>query len=123
MISPVGVTLIRELNNTYTEAELTKTYKPEDIYHDKFHQNNQKGGGRNRKYVIGEWFSSEVVFYSDGTLNDTPEDRGTFNLYSGGNYFLNGVVHGIFDVVPYMIWGNAEDDSTTIIDRIWMGLR
>ena len=129
MISPVGVSFARELhynrnelNNTYTEDELFGIYKPEDSDHDKFHQNNQKGGKSNRKYVIGEWFSSEVVFYSDGTLNDSPEDRGTFNVYSGDNDILNALVHGVFDVLPYMIWGNAEDDSTTIVDRIWMGL-
>lgn len=75
---------------------------------------------RNRKYVLGEWFSSEIVFYSDGTINNTPEDRGTFNVYSGDNVFLNIVVHGSFDVVPYMIWGNSPDDTTTIIDRFIM---
>ena len=51
-------------------------------------------------------------------LNDTPEDRGTFNMYYGTNLFGKIVVHGMYDVIPYMIWGNSPDDSTTIIDRI-----
>ena len=88
---------------------------------DKFHQNNQKGG-RNSKYVIGDWFSSEVVLYGDGTINNTPEDMGTFNVYFGNNPVGNIVIHGYYDVIPYMIWGNSPDDSTTLIDRILMGM-
>ena len=110
------------INISYTEYELTKVmnYLPESTSSDKFHQNNQIGG-RNRKYVVNPgWFSGELVFYSDGSLNDTPEDRGTVNVYSGNDPVLNVVVHGLFDVVPYMIFGNAPDDSTTIIDRIQM---
>ena len=115
----------RNANNRadYTEEELIK----KDIHavpesDDKFHQNNQFNEERNRKYVIpnektGGWFSSEVVFFSDSTINNTPEDMGTFNVYSGDNMFLKVVVHGCFDVVPYMFWGNSYDDSTTIIDR------
>ena len=120
-------TIIKELhyarnifnNTSYTESELiNKGYEHEPPSSDKFHQNNQLDGKRNRKYVIGEWFSSEMVYYHDGTINDTPEDRGTFNTYSGDNAFLNVVVHGVCDVVPYIIWGNSSDDTTTIIDRI-----
>ena len=32
----------------------------------------------------------------------------------------NIAIHGVFDVVPYMIWGNSYDDTTTIIDRVIM---
>ena len=31
-------------------------------------------------------------------------------------------IHGVCDVIPYVIWGNSPDDSTTIIDRILMGM-
>ena len=60
------------------------------------------------------------VYYSDGTINNTPEDVGTFNIYSGSKPILNFAIHGAVDVVPYMIWGNSPDDSTTIIDRLLM---
>lgn len=53
-------------------------------------------------------------------MNNTPEDRGTFNVYSGDSVFLNVAVHGTFDVMPYIFWGNSYDDSTTIIDRVIM---
>lgn len=110
------------LNNTnYQENELIeKGYTKEPASSDKFHQNNRLNGERNRKYVIGDWFSSEVVYYSDGRVNNTSEDMGTFNIYSGDNPALNVIVHGVFDVVPYMIWGNSSDDSTTIVDRVIM---
>lgn len=110
------------MNTTYTKEELDKMgavpLGPKD---DKFHQNNQKGG-RNSKYVIGDWFSSEVVLYGDDTINNTPEDMGTFNVYFGNNPVGNIVIHGYCDVIPYMIWGNSPDDSTTLIDRILMGM-
>ncbi len=108
-------------NSNYTEQELIdRGYQKEPNSADKFHQNNQVDDQRNRKYVIGDWFSSEIVYYSDGTINSTPEDVGTFNVYSGDCPFLNIVVHGVFDVVPYMLWGNSDDDSTTIFDRFIM---
>lgn len=111
-----------KLNDTSRDEKelIEEGYTKEPPSSDKFHQNNQLNNERNRKYVVGDWFSSEVVFYSDGTINNTPEDMGTFNIYSGDNPILNFVVHGAFDVVPYMIWGNNEDDSTTIIDRFIM---
>ena len=110
-----------EFNQTYTEDELEPHYEPLSEDEDKFHQNNQHGG-RNRKYVIGDWFSSEVVFYDDGTINNTAEDLGTFNVYYGNSVFLNVAVHGVYDVLPYMIWGNAPADTTTIVDRFQLAL-
>ena len=109
------------LNNiNSTEKELKNAgYSAVSSNEDKLHQNNKKNGERNRKYVINEgWFSQEVVFYSDGTVNNTPEDMGTFNVYYGDNEFLNFVVHGLFDVLPYVLWGNSEDDTTMIWDRL-----
>ena len=111
-------------NDTYSGEELIQNnYQSVDSKYAKFHQNNQKNGKENTKYVIGDWFSSEVVLYSDGTVNNTPEDVGTFNVYSGENGFLNIVVHGLFDVIPYMIWGNSHDDSSSIIDRLQMSFQ
>ncbi len=113
-----------ELNETYTLDELEDMeIEPEESSSSKFHQNNTVDGEENKKYVVGEWFSSEMVFFSDGTVNDTPEDMGTFNVYSGDNVALNVVIHGVFDVIPYMIWGNSEDDTTTVIDRVLMIFR
>ena len=105
--------------NISEETLINNQHEKEDEANDKFHQNNKKEG-RNRKYVIGEWFSFEIVYYSDGTINNTPEDRGTFNVYSGDHWFGKYVIHGYFDVMPYMLWGNEENDSTSIWDRLGM---
>ena len=61
--------------------------------------------------------------FADGTINNTPEDMGTLNVYYGKNWFGKYVIHGVYDVVPYMLWGNSPDDSTTILDRIILSLR
>ena len=125
--NPIGRTIAvaahynrNKLNNDdYSKEELDSAgYKAEPPSSSKFHQNNQINNEPNLKYVIGEWGSSEIVYYSDGTVNNTPEDRGTVNVYSGDNDFLNVVVHGPFDVAPYIVWGNSIDDSTTIVDRL-----
>ena len=109
------------LNKTYTEEEWGEMgIDPVDKSEAKFHQNNQKGK-QNRKYVKKGWFSSENVFYSDGTINNTPEDRGTLNVYYGDNWFGKYLIHGWYDVLPYIIYGNSIDDSTTIRERIMMG--
>ena len=124
-----GIFILKEVHynrNVFNKTDYSQNElgKPVEDNAAKFHQNNtvinSNGESANKKYVIGDWFSSEVVYYSDGTINNTPEDRGTFNVYSGGNVFLNITVHGVFDVIPYMIWGNSPDDSTTMIDRIIM---
>ena len=110
--------------DNYSEQELLdQGYSSVEFSDAKFHQHNTKSGEANRKYVIpnrytGAWFSSEMVFFGDGSLNNTSEDIGTFNIYSGNNKFLKYVVHGIYDVAPYMLWGNTKDDSTTVFDRI-----
>ena len=89
---------------------------------DKFHQNNQKKD-RNRKYVSPDGHH-EAVYYDDGEINRTPEDEGTYNVFSSeGNIVERYLGHGLLDVVPYMIWGNSLSDSTTIIDRVLMIFR
>ena len=42
------------------------------------------------------------------------------NVYYGKCWFGKYVIHGIYDVIPYLLWGNSPDDSTTILDRIFM---
>ena len=125
MIPTIGMHYSRNwLNKSYSKEEIDnmgieKLGKTEDKFHQNHQQTDENGEKkRNKKYVVGTWFSSEMVFYDDGSVNDTPEDRGTFNVYYGDNPFGKYVIHGIFDVAPYMLWGNSLDDKTTIIDRV-----
>ena len=57
----------------------------------------------------------EIVYYSDGTINNTDEDRGTYNYY---DYDKDPVKHAIADILPWVLWGNSKDDKTTSEDRI-----
>ena len=89
------------------------------------HQFNQKKKkvGRKRircgnvKYKKGR---KEVIYYYDGTKNNTPEDRGSYNYASG-----SGENHTLKDVIPWVAWGNSsttygntENDRTTPKQRI-----
>jgi RHS repeat-associated protein len=55
----------------------------------------------NTKYIKGH---KEVIYYWDGTINNTPEDRGSYNFYpkAGSNN------HTLKDVVPWIAWGNSS---------------
>jgi len=72
------------------------------------HQFNQKtrNVGRKRikcgnvKYKKG---NKEVIYYYDGTKNNTPEDRGSYNYASGNNEN-----HTLKDVVTWDAWGNSS---------------
>lgn len=54
--------------------------------------------------------------YNDGkTANDTDEDMGTYNFYSAKD---NPIRHFVFDILPYWLWGNTENDKTPLSNRI-----
>jgi len=122
-----GAKIVRNIHynrNVFNDPERAKEKGVElGESESKFHQNNCLNGEDNIKKVDKGWFSNEVVLYGNGEINNTPEDVGTFNVYYGDCKFLNFTVHAIYDVLPYMIWGNSYDDSTTIIDRIRMGIK
>ena len=127
-INPLGSRIVKkihysrnELNNVpQTEQDAIRSYFTKvGESDDKFHQNNTSGG-RNRKYISPDGHH-EAVYYSNGKLNNTPEDIGTYNVFSsGGNAIERYLGHGIWDVLPYMLWGNSPEDNTTIVDRIVM---
>ena len=53
----------------------------------------------------------EVIFSYDEVLIVNPVDVGTYN------YGTNIFTHWELDVVPWLWWGNSEDDPTTFWDR------
>ncbi|MBR3895162.1 MAG: RHS repeat-associated core domain-containing protein [Clostridia bacterium] len=73
----------------------------------------------NVKYVSPDGYC-EVIFDKNGKLVTDPRDIGTFNYFPSDHYGLIGIIgHGYFDVLPWVIYGNSEDDTTTIFDRIF----
>lgn len=76
-----------------------------------YHRN--KGQLGNKKYyhpVTGQ----EVVFDKDGKIVTIPENIGTKNYVPEPNWR-----HFIVDVIPYYFWGNSEDDTTPLWNRLW----
>jgi len=72
---------------------------------------------KNKKYFKGV---KEVIFHYDGSKDNTPEDRGSYNYGSDGL----GPKHTLKDVVPWIAWGNSStkygnngNDKTTPIMR------
>ena len=57
----------------------------------------------------------EVIFNSMGTrVVDADEDRGTYNF---GDPSKDSCGHFVLDVIPWLIYGNSEADSTTFEQR------
>ena len=86
------------------EAEMRGFIRASDNQN-RYHRN--KGETENVKYyhpITGQ----EVVFDKNGKIVTTPENRGTKNY--GPN--PTSREHVIYDIVPYWIWGNSEDDTT-----------
>ena len=93
------------------EAEKRGFIKASDNQN-RYHRN--KGETENVKYyhpVTGQ----EVVFDKNGRIVTTPENRGTKNYGSNPT----SREHVVYDIIPYWIWGNYEDDTTPFWDRVW----
>jgi hypothetical protein len=59
--------------------------------------------------------SCEQVFDLLGILVTDPINMGTFNFFDSSRF---PVAHLIFDVFPYILWGNCKEDPTTISERL-----
>lgn len=68
----------------------------------------------NRKYVSPDGHS-EVIFDHAGHLVTTSEDYGTYNF---GDSRQDPVGHFYRDVLPWLLWGNDEIDSTDMGQRL-----
>jgi len=58
----------------------------------------------------------ELIYDSSGNMVIDPRDIGTYN-YSPSGTFLGSIGHMAVDVVPWVLWGNSEDDDTIIFER------
>ena len=68
----------------------------------------------NVKYVSPDG-RSEVIFDHDGNPVTAPEDYGTYNFSDPRSDPLG---HFARDVLPWILWGNTEEDSTDIQQRL-----
>ena len=62
----------------------------------------------------------EAVYDDKGKLVTTPINEGTFNWASPKS---DQAGHAVKDILPYLIWGNRENDPTTAGERLTALLR
>lgn len=73
------------------------------------HQNTRQPDRKpNVKYVSPDG-KREVIFDSDGNVVTADEDVGTYN-YASPDWKLQ---HGLLDVLPWIVYGNTPEDTTT----------
>ncbi len=86
-----------------------------------YHRN--KGQKDNVKYYSRKT-GQEVIFNGQGKIVTDVENIGTYNYFSVSNEhksiedYKNTLLHGVVDVVPYYLWGNAQNDTTSVGNRL-----
>ncbi len=71
------------------------------------------GNEDNRKFVSrGDGGHSEAIFSKNGCPVAEDRNMATYNFF--GPAYASGIPHAIFDVVPYMIFGNSPADHMTL---------
>ena len=69
----------------------------------------------NKKYVSKDGLY-EAIYDANGNLVTSAEDVGTYNFISPND---NAIGHFMVDVIPWIIYGNSEEDTTSIIQRVF----
>ena len=86
-----------------------------------YHRN--KGQKDNVKYHSPET-GQEVIFNGQGKIVTDIENIGTYNYFPASSKInniediINTFLHMPFDVIPYYRWGNSENDTTSVGNRI-----
>ena len=76
---------------------------------------NMNGAKGNVSYRgVGPNEGKQVVFDANGIRVDDPANQGTYDFYSPIDNFGKHIAE---DVIPWIIWGNSEDDPTNPLSR------
>ena len=59
----------------------------------------------------------EAVYDFKGALVTAPIDIGTYNFIPSDHGTFGWLGHGVKDVLPWIVWGNSEDDPSIAWDR------
>jgi len=59
----------------------------------------------------------EAIYDKNGDLVTDPRDVGTYNFYPSEKIF-GFFGHGVMDILPWIIWGNSDTDTTTPLQRV-----
>ena len=57
-----------------------------------------------------------MIVAPDGMIVNTPENMGTYDFVPPGG--INTFIYGVVDVIPWIMWGNSENDRTSIGERL-----
>lgn len=108
-------------------SDFAQLYDAEEQSGNYFHKlalwNGDTSNSENKKYhvdpsdnILNVWPNSKwEVVYSANNLKETNSlVLGTFNFYTG----IISISHYLYDVYPYLIWGNADNDSSVVRERI-----
>ena len=76
---------------------------------------NNKWFEKKKENTKWTYKNQELVFDNKGNLVTDPRDMGTYNF---APWSLSSKDHYIVDVLPWIIWGNSSDDTTTVSQRI-----
>ena len=72
-------------------------------------------GGANKKVC---WLDGrEAIYNSSGSLVTDSRDIGTYNFFVPNDGW-GKALHGVFDVVPRIVFGNDDDDTTLMYQRV-----
>lgn len=82
------------------------------------HQFNVGDNHPNEKYMSSDGHF-EVIYDANGAMVTAPEDAGSYNLLPPDGV-IGCVGHFSLDMLPWYLWGNSPDDSTTIGQRIFV---
>lgn len=80
------------------------------------HQFSAQEYGDNIKIMSKDGHYEVIYNKKTGEKVLDPRDIGTYNYY---NPETNGFMHAVVDVVPWVFWGNSEDDSTIVVERLF----
>ena len=110
-----AISAIREIHyarNIFNRPEKATTFDKKNNYH-------KYGLGKNeisKKYTGGWGFFERVDIVSiTGQIRDADANNmGSFNFMP----WWTIVGHTVTDVIPYFVWGNTNNDTTTFGDRL-----
>jgi hypothetical protein len=50
--------------------------------------------------------------------NKDHSNIGTYNYWPSGGGLINDIMHGLFDVLPWIVFGNNDDDPGPVLNWI-----
>lgn len=109
-----------EFNRNYTPSN----YELNVIYYvllntPEINTHRMKGEFENTVYISVDDEGTgcgEAVFDVNGDLVTNAYNKGSYNYYC---YNRHPIKHFSADILPWLIWGNSEDDSTTYDERMY----